>query len=58
MPAADTLTIQAKLDAFRTELVDLAFTLDRQGRPDAADVAMTTAARVGELCEELVADGR
>lgn len=58
MHAADTLTIQAKLDAFRTELVDLAFTLDRQGRPDAADVAMTTAARVGELCEELNAGGR
>jgi hypothetical protein len=42
-----------KLDGLRTELVDLAFTLECRGRPEAADVAMTTAARVGELGAEL-----
>jgi len=42
-----------KLDQLRTELVELAFTLDSRGRFDASDVAMTTSARVGELCEEL-----
>jgi hypothetical protein len=43
-----------KLDQLRTELVELAFTLDSRGRFDASDVAMTTSARVGELCEELI----
>ncbi len=42
-----------KLDDLRLELVDLAFALDRQGSPEAADVAMTTSARVGELYAEL-----
>jgi hypothetical protein len=41
-----------RLDALRTELADLAFTLERRGRLDAADVAITVSARVGELCEE------
>jgi hypothetical protein len=41
-----------KLAGLRAELADLAFALDREGSPVAADVAMTTAARVGELCEE------
>ena len=45
--------VLGKLDRLRTELVDLAFTLDCRSRFDAADVAMTTSARVGELCEEL-----
>jgi hypothetical protein len=44
-----------KLDQLRTELVDLAFTLECRGQLDAADVAMTTSARVGELCDELAA---
>lgn len=42
-----------KLHALRTELVDLAFTLECQGRLDAADVAVMTANRVGELCDEI-----
>ena len=42
-----------KLEALRTELVDLAFDLERRGRLDAADVAITTSVRVSELCEEL-----
>jgi hypothetical protein len=41
-----------KLDRLRIELVELAFTLECRGRLDAADVAMTTSARVGELCDE------
>ena len=44
-----------RLDALRTELVDLAFTLECQRRLDAADVAMTISARVAELAEECVA---
>jgi hypothetical protein len=46
--------ILKKLDLLRTELVELAFTLDSRGRFDASDVAMSTSARVGELCEELI----
>jgi hypothetical protein len=45
-----------KLDRLRTELVELAYTLDVRGRLDAADVAMTTSARIGELCDELRVD--
>jgi hypothetical protein len=41
-----------KLTKLRTELVELAFTMDRRGRPEAADVAMMVSARVEELCEE------
>jgi hypothetical protein len=43
-----------KLDHLRTELVELAFTLEGRGRFDAADVAMTTSARIDELREELL----
>ena len=46
-----------KLETLRVELVELAFTLDRRGRTDAADVAMQIRGRVGELCEEFVAGG-
>jgi hypothetical protein len=42
-----------KLDALRAELADLAFKLESRGRLDAADLAMSVATRVGELCEEL-----
>jgi len=42
-----------QLDELRTELVELAFTLERRGRLEAADVALTTSARVGEIHEEL-----
>ncbi|HXA80667.1 MAG TPA: hypothetical protein VNV14_05280 [Opitutaceae bacterium] len=54
MPKAKTNPLLKKLDQLRTELVELAFTLDSRGRFDASDVAMTTSARVGELCEELI----
>jgi hypothetical protein len=42
-----------KLDRLRTELVELAFDLERGGRLDAADVAISTSARVRELCDEI-----
>jgi hypothetical protein len=42
-----------KLAGVQDELVELAFRLDQQGRMDAAEVAVTTAARIGELCTEL-----
>lgn len=44
-----------KLSVFRTELADLAFSMDRRGRAEAADVAMMAFARIGEICEELQA---
>ena len=49
--------ILEKLTELRAELVDLAFTLECRGHLDAADVAMTTSARVAELCEEFLAVG-
>jgi hypothetical protein len=51
----NTVAVIEKLDQLRNELVDLAFTLECRGQLDAADVAMTTSARVSELCDELVA---
>jgi hypothetical protein len=57
MTVANHNIVLDKLDRLRTELVDLAFTLECRGRLDAADVAMTTSARVGELCEELAVGG-
>lgn len=48
--------IVGKLERLRIELIDLAVTLEGRGRLDAADVAMTTSARVGELCDELAAE--
>jgi hypothetical protein len=50
---APNKTVAEKLDHLRIELLELAFLLDRRGHVDAADVAMTTSARIGELCEEL-----
>lgn len=38
-----------RLDALRTELADLAYELERQRRPDAADVANLLAGRLAEL---------
>lgn len=46
-------TVGEKLDDLRLQLVELAVVLDRRGHFDAADVAMTTSARIGELCAEL-----
>ncbi len=50
--ASDLRALRAKLAGMRAEFVDLAFALERRGRIDAADVAMTAPARVGELCDE------
>lgn len=48
-----TPATQATLDRLRTELADLAFELERQGRRDAADVVMQIDARVCELVAEV-----
>jgi NTP pyrophosphatase (non-canonical NTP hydrolase) len=50
-------TVAEKLGDLRIELVELAVLLDRRGHLDAADVAMTTSARISELCEELAENG-
>jgi hypothetical protein len=42
----------AKIGSLRAELAELAFTLDREGSREAADVAMVTSARLDELCVE------
>ncbi|MFA6288183.1 MAG: hypothetical protein WC661_12440 [Opitutaceae bacterium] len=52
MTSPETHLLLGKLHALRTDLVELAFALDRRGSLEAADVALTTSARVGELCEE------
>lgn len=54
VPAASVLD---KLAALRVELVEQAYALERQGRLDAADVAIATSARVAEVCAELEAIG-
>lgn len=46
--------ILESLQALRTELVDLAYSLESQGRVDAADIAVLTAGRIGTLCEEFM----
>ena len=48
-PACSAPTV---LDRLRTELADLAYDLERQGRLDAADVVMQLDARVRELAVE------
>ena len=48
------MLVREKLEELRTELVDLAFALDRRGQPEAADVAILTSARLAELCTELL----
>jgi hypothetical protein len=53
-PAAMPILLD-RLTALRTELVDLAYTLDLRGAVTAADVAMTTSSRLAELCEEFSA---
>lgn len=47
-----------KLAALRTELIDLAFELERQRRLDAADVAISTAGRLEEIGAQLAAEAR
>ena len=57
MTAVASALILKKLAALRVELVDLAFVMDRRGRSEAADVAMTASARIGELCQEFETAG-
>lgn len=44
--------LHAKLETLQTELESLGFSLDRHGSREAADVAASVGARVGELCDE------
>ena len=57
MSVAPATIVAEKLAVLRLELVEQAFALERQGRLDAADVAIATAARVAEVCAELEAAG-
>lgn len=50
--ASELTTLRAKLAGLRAEFVDLAFALERRGRIDAADVAITASSRVGELYDQ------
>jgi hypothetical protein len=53
MTHVENRLVREKLEGLRTELVDLAFTLECRGRLDAADTAIMISARVREVCEEL-----
>ena len=53
--APDASAILERLGQLRAELVDLAYTLERRGRPDAADVAISVSAHVGAVCDEITA---
>ncbi len=44
-----------ELENLRSGLIDLAYQLDTQGSGDAADVAITTAARLAEIHESFTA---
>jgi hypothetical protein len=55
MNGTATPALLGRLAALRVELVDLAFDLDVRGSCAAADVAMTTSARLAEICEEFSA---
>ncbi|MDD2765418.1 MAG: hypothetical protein PHE83_15760 [Opitutaceae bacterium] len=56
MTGTNVRTVLEKLAALRTELVDLAYTLECRGQLDAADVAIMTSVRLGELCVEIEAE--
>lgn len=53
MTGADTQQWLAKLSVFRAELAEIAFSMDRRGRAEAADVALMASARIAEICDEL-----
>lgn len=58
MPSASKAAdLHDQLAALRTELVEQAYALERQGRLDAADVALALSHRVGELVETKVEPG-
>ena len=54
MRETNTQRVRDKLDQLRTELTELAFALEQRRQLDAADVALSTSVRVGEICEELL----
>lgn len=56
MSGSRAIPVVANLAALRTELVEQAYTLERQGRLDAADVAITASVRLAEVCAELEAE--
>lgn len=56
--ASKATSLHDQLDALRAELVEQAFALERQGRLDAADVAITVSNQLGELIEAKVEPGR
>ena len=51
-PSPPSASELSRFDLLRTELADLAFDLERQGRRDAADIVMQIDARVRELAGE------
>jgi hypothetical protein len=59
MTDASIASLSGQLAALRTELVEQAYALERQGRLDAADVSIALAYRIAELCagQERVAAG-
>lgn len=56
MSSAAPSAVLDRLAALRTELVEQAYRLERQGRLDAADIAVATSQRIGEVCDELTAE--
>jgi hypothetical protein len=57
VPVTSTDSLINQLAALRTELVDQAYTLERQGRLDAADVTLALSYRLAELCPTAAGDG-
>ena len=53
MTISKTELVLEKLHGLRTELVELAFALERKGRLDAADIALSTSTRLADLHDEL-----
>jgi glyoxylate carboligase len=53
MSPVSTAAISDRLAALRAELIEQAFALERQGRIDAADVALAVSHRIAEFCAEL-----
>lgn len=58
MTESPVAPVLAKLAALRTELVEQAYALERQGRLDAADVVIATSVRLAEIAVELEGGGR
>jgi hypothetical protein len=46
---SDSAELRGQLRDLQTELVEAAVTFDRRGRLDAADLALSVSARLGEL---------